>query len=196
MTPTVVIETPRLLLRRWRAEDAAPFAELNGDPQVMEHFPSTLTPPESDALMQRIDAHHDRSGFGNWAVEVKDVAPFTGFVGLSIPRFDAPFLPGVEIGWRMAQAHWGKGYVTEAARQVLAYGFATVGLQEIVSFTVEANERSWRVMQRIGMHRDPADDFDHPNIPEGHRLRRHLLYRLSRADWEKLRTSPTIAQAR
>jgi ribosomal-protein-alanine N-acetyltransferase len=135
---------------------------------------------ESDALAGRFEAHLDRHGFGLWALEIVDVAPFAGFVGLSVPGFDAHFTPCVEIGWRLAAEHWGRGYATEAARAVLAFGFASLGLREIVSFTVPANSRSRRVMEKIGMVRSAADDFDHPRLPEGHRLRRHVLYRVTR----------------
>ncbi len=176
----VAIETARLILRRWRPEDRAPFAALNADPAVMEHFPAPLAPDESDAMIARAEAHLDRHGFGPWAVEVRGGAPLVGFVGLVVPRFAAHFTPCVEIGWRLARAHWGRGYATEAARAALAYGFDVVGLAEIVSFTVPANVRSIAVMKRLGMTRDPAEDFEHPNVPEGHPLRRHVLYRLRR----------------
>ena len=122
-------------------------------------------------------------GFGLWAVEVPGSIPFAGFVGLSIPRFEVHFTPCVEIGWRLAREAWGHGYATEGAEAALKHGFDVVGLPEIVSFTVPANLRSWRVMEKIGMRRDPADDFDHPLLPDGHRLKRHLLYRLTRDAW-------------
>ena len=179
-----VCETARVCLRLWRDEDAESFAVLNSDPEVMRHFPARLDRAESDALLARIRAHHEQHGFGLWALQIKGGAPFVGFVGLSVPRFEAHFLPGVEIGWRILASHWGKGYVTEAARAALGHGFEVLKLHEIVSFTVEGNVRSWRVMQRLGMHRDPADDFDMPTLPEGHLLRRHLLYRMSAADWQ------------
>jgi ribosomal-protein-alanine N-acetyltransferase len=172
------LTTPRLTLRRWRDEDRAPFAAMNADPRVMEFFPATLSRAESDALVDRIEAHFDEHGFGAWAIEVPGVAPFVGFTGLSVPRFEAPFMPCVEVGWRLAVAHWGKGYATEAARLALDYGFETLRLAEIVAFTVPANLRSRAVMERIGMRRDPADDFDHPALAAGHPRRRHVLYRL------------------
>jgi RimJ/RimL family protein N-acetyltransferase len=153
---------------------------LNADPRVMEHFPAPLSSEESDALVARIEAHFDQRGFGLWAVEVPDVAPFVGFVGLSVPRFEAHFTPCVEIGWRLAAEHWGKGYATEGARAVLAFGFETLALAEIVSFTTTGNVPSRRVMEKIGMTHDPADDFDHPALPAGHPLRRHVLYRIAR----------------
>lgn len=173
----VTVETERLLLRPWRDSDLAPFAALNADPEVMEFLPSVLTREESDAAAARVRAHFDRHGFGFWAVEVRGGAPFAGFVGLAVPRFEAHFTPCVEIGWRLARAHWGRGYATEAALGALAYGFGELGLHEIVSFTVPANVRSRRVMERIGMVRDPLDDFDHPALSPGDPLRRHVLYR-------------------
>jgi len=144
----------------------------------MEYFPSTLSRAESDALAARIDAHFSRHGFGLWAVEVPGVTPFAGFIGLSIPRFVAHFTPCVEIGWRLATAHWGRGYATEGAHAVLAFGFDTLGLDEIVSLAVVGNQRSRRVMEKIGMTHDPDDDFEHPGLPEGDPLRPHVLYRI------------------
>lgn len=136
---------------------------------------------ESDSFADRIDAHFNTHGFGLWAVEVPGDADFIGFVGLSVPSFDAPFMPAVEVGWRLDKTYWGKGYATEAAQAAVADGFERVGLTEIVSFTVPANIRSIRVMERIGMTHDPTDDFEHPGLPEHHRLRHHVLYRLRRA---------------
>jgi len=169
----------RVRLRRWREQDRVPFAAMNADPRVMEFFPGTLSRAESDALADRIEAHLRERGFGLWAIEAPGIAPFIGFAGLSVPRFDAPFMPCVEIGWRLAVAHWRKGYATEAARLALAYGFDTLELPEIVAFTAATNLRSRAVMERLGMHRDPADDFDHPALPEGDPLQRHVLYRLA-----------------
>ncbi len=156
---------------------------MNADPVVMEHFPAVLTREESDALVDQIEAGFESNGFGLWAVEVRDGAPFVGFVGLNVPRFDAPFTPAVEIGWRLDRRHWGRGYATEAAGSALAAGFSEAGLEEIVSFTSTGNLRSRRVMERLGMHRAPADDFDHPRLPVGHQIRRHVLYRLRRTEW-------------
>jgi RimJ/RimL family protein N-acetyltransferase len=151
----------------------------------MAHFPATLSREESNTLAARIEAHFDQHGFGLWAVEVSDVAPFAGFVGLSVPRFEAHFTPCVEIGWRLAVEHWGKGYATEGARAVLAFGFETLHLEEIVSFTTTGNLPSRRVMEKIGMTHDPADDFDHPGLPDGHPLRRHVLYRIARRGYSQ-----------
>ena len=174
------IRTERLRLRRWLPTDLAPFAVMNADPRVAEYLPTRLTRKESDAFVARVEAHFEQHAFGHWAVEVDGVSPFAGFVGLSHPRFDAPFQPCVEIGWRLAAEHWGKGYATEGARAVLAFGFDVIGLEEIVSFTVPANTRSRRVMEKIGMTHNPADDFDHPMLPAEHPLRRHVLYRIAR----------------
>lgn len=172
------LRTERLLLRRWREEDRAAFAALNADPRVMEHFPALLSREESDALASGIEARFAERGFGLWAVEVVGSAPFIGFIGLAVPRFEAVFTPCVEIGWRLAAEHWGYGYATEGARAALAFGFESLGLVEILSFTVPANARSRRVMESLGMTHDERDDFDHPLLPEGHRLRRHVLYRI------------------
>jgi RimJ/RimL family protein N-acetyltransferase len=172
------IRTDRLCLRRWLPEDRAAFAALNADVRVMEHFPAILSRAESDALAERIDEHFERHGFGLWAVEIPTVTPFAGFVGLAIPRFEAHFTPCVEIGWRLAADLWGCGYATEAALGAVRFGFRALGLDEIVSFTVPDNLRSRRLMERIGMTRDPADDFDHPMLHE--RVRRHVLYRIRR----------------
>jgi ribosomal-protein-alanine N-acetyltransferase len=171
------LRTPRALLRHWRDDDREGFAELNADPEVMEHFPSVLTRAESDALVDRIMAGMTERGWGLWAVELTATGAFCGFVGLNPVSFDAPFAPAVEIGWRLARSCWGKGIATEAARAVLSCAFGTLGLEEVVSFTSTTNLRSQRVMEKLGMHHDPADDFDHPGFPPGHHLRRHVLDR-------------------
>jgi ribosomal-protein-alanine N-acetyltransferase len=180
-----VLETARLRLRGWRESDLEPFAALNADPLVMEHFPDRLTRAESDAMVAYIGEHFARHGFGPWAVEAPGAADLIGFVGLSIPRFESHFTPCVEIGWRLAREHWGRGYAPEAARAALRFGFEQVGLDQIVSFTVPANLKSRRVMEKLAMRRDPGDDFDHPSLAEGHPLRRHVLYRMSREDWDR-----------
>lgn len=176
MTLPREIRTARLVLRRWVAADRGTFASLNADPRVMEYLPRVLDPEESDALVDKIEQHFNDHGFGLWAVEIPGVAPFAGFVGLTIPRFQAHFTPSVEVGWRLAFEHWGHGYATEASCRAVAFGFERLDLKEIVSFTVPENVRSRRVMERIGMIHDPADDFDHPGAPE--RMRRHVLYRI------------------
>ena len=172
---------PRVTLRPWRADDLEPLAALNADPRVMEHFPAMLTRDESAAMMARMQAAVDGRGWGNWAVDVEDRC--VGFVGLSMPAFEAHFTPCTEIGWRLATEAWGRGYATEGARLALAYGFAVVGLAEIVSFTTARNLRSRRVMERIGMSRHPADDFDHPRLA-GSPQQPHVLFRLPRARWQ------------
>lgn len=173
--------TERLLLREWRAEDAALFAELNASPQVMRHYPSTLTREESDQVYQRISQHFTDHGFGLWVVEIPGVAPFIGFVGLHHVRYQTAFTPCIEIGWRISEQHWEKGYATEAAVAAMDYGIEHY--DEIVSFTAPENKASQRVMQKLGMTHDPAEDFDHPLLPKCHRLCRHVLYRMSRKQW-------------
>jgi RimJ/RimL family protein N-acetyltransferase len=160
---------------------------MNADPEVMRHFPATLTAEQSDQLANWVFEHTRRNGFGPWAVEIPGVAPFVGFTGLSIPSFSAAFTPCIEVGWRLAREHWGRGYATEAAKAALDFGFNRQGLDEIVSFTVVANAASRRVMEKLGMQRDPGEDFDHPSLPEGHALRRHVLYRLAAHDFNSAR---------
>lgn len=180
MSHSQEFSTDRLRLRRWVAADATPFAAMNADPQVVQYLSDAMTREASDAMVVRIRAHFEQYGFGLWAVEVPGVTQFAGYVGLSVPQFEAHFTPCVEIAWRLGSNWWGNGYATEGARAVLAFGFDTLELTEIVSFTVATHWRSRRVMERIGMTHDPKDDFDHPNLPAGHPLRRHVLYRISR----------------
>lgn len=169
--------TARLLLRQWRADDREPFARINADPRVMLHFPAPLSRAESDDLADRIVAHFGVHGFGLFAVELRETGQFAGYIGLLVPKFEAHFTPAVEIGWRLDADLWNRGMATEGAREVLRYAFEELRLPEIVSFTVPANLASRRVMEKIGMARDRAGDFDHPRLPEGHPLRRHVLYR-------------------
>jgi RimJ/RimL family protein N-acetyltransferase len=171
---TASLRTPRLLLRPWREADERAFAALAADPEVMRF----LLPPRPD-WVEQAKAHWRQRGFGQWVVELPGEAEFIGVVGLAAIGYEAAFTPAVEIAWRLASAHWGHGYATEAARAALDYGFDEVGLGEIVAVTVPANQRSRRVMERLGMRRDPDGDFDHPRVPEGP-LRRHVLYRLRR----------------
>ena len=178
-----VIQTPHTILRQWTDADLTPFAALNADPRVMEHFPKPLTREESDFLAKRISEKMDIHGFGLWALEIKGVTPFAGFVGLTVPGFESHFTPCVEVGWRLAFQHWGHGYATEAAAAAVEFGFIHAGLDQIVSFTVPANVRSRRVMERLGMTHSPDDDFDHPLVLPGSPHRRLVLYRLSRLDW-------------
>jgi RimJ/RimL family protein N-acetyltransferase len=181
MSPPRELWTGRLHLRRWLATDRPPFARLNCDPRVVEFLPGTLSRGESDARADRIEAHFERHGFGRWAVEIPGITPFAGFIGLSIPCFEAPFTPCIEIGWRLDAEHWNRGYASEGARAALAFAFRWLSAEAVVSFTVPGNVRSRRVMEKIGMTRAASDDFDHPLLPEGHRLRRHVLYRLQRS---------------
>jgi RimJ/RimL family protein N-acetyltransferase len=174
------LRTERLLLRPWRASDLAPFAEMNADARVMEHMPATLTAAESAALAARLGADLQTRAFGAWAVEAIGVAPFIGFVGLHEATLEAPFSPCIEIAWRLARDAWGHGYAAEAARAVLDDGFVRLGFNEILAWTVPANHRSRRLMDRLGMRHSPDEDFDHPRLPEGHPLRRHVLYRIRR----------------
>jgi len=179
------IETDRLILRQWRETDKAPYAALNADPDVMEHFPSTLTTAESDAMVDAMRSVLDETGRGLWATEVKATGTLIGFIGLSRPRFETAFTPCIEIGWRLARHAWGNGYAPEGARAVLAFGFEHVELpnDEIVSFTTEANAKSRRVMEKIGLVRDPARDFDHPTVLPNWSGRRHVLYAITRDRW-------------
>jgi RimJ/RimL family protein N-acetyltransferase len=172
------LTTWRLHMRRWRDEDMDAFAALNADPRVMEFFPTTLTRLESNALATRIDAGLAENAFGLWAVEVREEASFAGFVGLTEPRFTAHFTPCVEIGWRLAHPHWGKGYAFEAAQQVIAYAFQDLHLPQLVSFTAVFNIRSQLLMKRLGFTSEHSDNFNHPSLPEGHPMQRHVLYRL------------------
>lgn len=176
MATLIEFETPRLRLRQWRSQDFASFAAMNADPNVMEYFPAPLTQQESDAMAQRCQTLIAERGWGLWAVETSNT-PFIGFVGLHVPASELPCSPCVEIGWRLAHAHWGKGYATEAAQGALNVGFAQLNLQQIVSFTSIHNGRSQAVMQRIGMTRD-TETFLHPNVTDGHWLQEHCLYRI------------------
>lgn len=178
MAVSTELSTDRLRLRRWIPSDLEPFAGMNADPLVMEHFPSVLSRDESEAIVARIEAEFDQKGFGLWAVEIPGIAPFIGFVGLAVPGFQEHFTPCVEICWRIPAAYWNRGYASEAARVILTFGFKTLKLNEIVSFTATQNLPSRRVMEKIGMVHDPAEDFEHPSLPMGHHLRRHVLYRI------------------
>jgi RimJ/RimL family protein N-acetyltransferase len=177
------LDTERLILRAFRDRDREPFARMNADPRVMEHFPEVLSREQSDALVDRIGQRWEEDGIGLWALELRADGGFIGFTGITPPRFEADFTPAFEVGWRLAVDAWGQGYATEAARAALRFGFENRGLDEILSWTVPANVRSRAVMERLGMTHDPADDFDHPLIAVGSPLRRHVLYRLARVDW-------------
>jgi RimJ/RimL family protein N-acetyltransferase len=175
-----MLTTDRLLLRPWCDSDREPFAAMNADPRVMSYFPATLTRAESDALIERCIAHQRAHGFSFFALELRKCGEFIGFTGIARPAFEAHFTPCVEIGWRLACDYWNCGYATEAARECLRFAFGPLGLTEVVAYTVPANLPSRRVMEKLGMTHDPADDFDHPRLAEGHPLRRHVLYRARR----------------
>ena len=175
-----MLRSDRLILRPWQESDLPALAELTADPVVMEHFPKTLDRAESDAFAARLQAHVDAHGFGMWAAEAPGVAPFVGIIGLALVDELYPFGPAIEVGWRLSRGFWGRGYAVEGARACLAQAFGPLDRTEVVAMTIPANWRSQRVMTSIGMTRDPADDFDHPKLPEGHRVRPHVLYRIRR----------------
>lgn len=185
MIEPIEFDTERLRLRQWTDADREPFAALNADPRVMEHFPATLNRESSDAMADRVRAHIAQHGWGLWAAELRGAGEFIGFVGLSHAPAALAFAPAVEVGWRLAAAYWGRGYATEAARGALAVAFERLGLAEVVSFTALTNTRSRAVMERLGMIAE-ADTFEHPNVPEGHVLREHCLYRISYDQWRNL----------
>ncbi|OGN55311.1 MAG: GNAT family N-acetyltransferase [Chlamydiae bacterium RIFCSPHIGHO2_12_FULL_44_59] len=180
----MTVRTKRLILRPWQESDLEPFAQLNADPRVREYFPGILSREESDASVKLMSNHIEKCGWGFWAASLIETGEFIGMIGLEDVYFKAHFTPAVEIGWRLAFDYWGKGYATEGAQAALQYGFESLNLNEIVSFTTLENMRSRHVMKKIGMHHDPKDDFDHPKLPEGHPLRRHMLYRLNKTDWK------------
>ena len=190
----ITLTTPRLLLRPWRDDDVAAFADMFDDPAVMEFLMPARERMSAfadadraaiDAIVGRVRAHFDRHGYGWWAAELKETGAFIGFIGLVHIPFEAHFTPAVEVGWRLASAYWGQGYATEGARAALEAAFTRLGLADIVSITVPANTRSRRVMERIGMTRDPGGDFDHPRVSPGDPLRRHMLYRITKAQWQQ-----------
>jgi ribosomal-protein-alanine N-acetyltransferase len=174
------IITSRLLLRRWRLNDLEAFAEINADPRVMAYYPRPLARSESDGLVEKLEAFFDKAGFGMWAVEHRESGQLIGLTGLNVPDFAPPLKLCVEIGWRYAFSAWGHGYAAEAAKASLEFGFLNLKLPEIAAFTVPDNLRSRAVMERLGMERDPAADFNHPSIPEGHPMSSHVLYRIRR----------------
>lgn len=178
-----MITTERLTLRQWKPADFAPFAAMNADPAVREFFPGLLTKEDSDTAARHLQAGLTANGFGLYAAELRATGEFIGFIGLETMDFAIPGVaqPAVEIGWRLARAHWGQGLATEGARAVARHAFEEMRLKEIVSVTSTANIRSRRVMERIGMQHAAALDFDHPRIPEGHPLRRHVVYLLRRS---------------
>lgn len=183
MKEILQLESARLILRQWGDSDLPAFADLCADPRVMRYFPETLGRLQSAEVIGRARGHFAELGYGLWALERKDSGQFIGFTGLGQVGFDAPFAPATEIGWRLAYEHWGLGFASEAAWTCLACAFDRLGLEEVVAFTAVANASSEKVMQSIGMQRDVEGDFDHPNLP-GHELQRHMLYRITQAQWQ------------
>jgi len=194
MTGAPHLRTERLLLRGWRDEDREPYAAINADPQVREFFPELLTRAQSDAQIAVFDEHFAAHGFGMWALELRSSGELIGFTGMDLATYDAHFAPAVEIGWRLARSAWGHGYASEAACEALRFGFAELELEEIVACTTPANLRSRAVMERLGMTRDPGEDFDHPEIAAGHPLCPHVLYRLSAERWRGFAPPPGRAR--
>jgi RimJ/RimL family protein N-acetyltransferase len=180
---TISLRTPRLLLREWEDADRAPFAAMSADPRVMKFLAPFSNPAAIDEWVARARSHWVEHGFGKFVVEVPGEADFIGVVGLDHVSFDLPFSPAIEVLWRLARPYWGCGYAAEAARAVIDDGFGRLGLSEIVAYTVVANRRSRRLMERLGMTRNSSEDFDfrHPRRPEGYPPRTHVLYRLRRA---------------
>lgn len=187
-----VIQTPRLILRLWEQGDRQPFFLINQDPQVVAFLRGTLTQEQVNDFMVAANAHQDRHGYTLWAVELKETGQLIGFVGLNYTDWPAHFTPAVEIGWRLGSQYWGQGYATEAAKACLKYAFDCCQLNEIVSFTVPANLNSIKVMQRIGLSRDPHGDFAHPKLPVDHPLSHHVLYRLTAQEYrQQLENNPS-----
>jgi RimJ/RimL family protein N-acetyltransferase len=176
----------RLILRRWRESDLEPFSVINADPIVMEFYPRTFSLKETRAAIEKIEADFDSHGFGLWALELRKTSRFIGYVGLSRPTFQAHFTPCIEIGWRISKEHWGKGFATEAAREVIRDAFERLQLGEVVSYTAAVNARSIRVMEKISMLRNKQDDFLHPLIEDDHPLKPHVLFRLPKIHWLSL----------
>jgi 3-dehydroquinate dehydratase/shikimate dehydrogenase len=188
------LRTDRLILRPWREDDLEPFAALNADPEVMRYFPSVADRQRSDTIARRVGAQIDERGWGLWAVQVQDGARFIGFIGLQPIPFEAHFTPAVEVGWRLAREHWGRGYAPEGARAAVDFAFGNLELDDLVSMTTPANLPSQRVMQKLGMTRDPDDDFDHPNLPDWEH-RRHILYRLRSEQWNNESSAAPAARS-
>ena len=184
----IILETQRLLLRTWCDTDLEPMTTINQDPKVMHYFPAPGNQQQTQDHLERIDHHQNTYGYSLYAAELKSSVEMIGFVGFihrTADDFDAPFIPATEIGWRLATTHWNQGYATEAAQALCHYGFNQLGLPEIVSFTTLHNLPSRRVMEKIGLHHFPQDDFDHPAMEKSHPLCRQVLYRLTRSEYIK-----------
>jgi RimJ/RimL family protein N-acetyltransferase len=186
MKEQVILTTERLVLRPWTQSDLEPMAAMNADSRVMEYFPGIKSRAESEKEMESLQEHIEKYGWGFWAASLRETGQWIGLIGLKHVSIAAHFTPAIEVGWRLSQPFWGKGFATEGARASLQYGFEVLKVPEIVSYAPTQNIPSRRVMERIGMRHDPKDDFDHPRLPEGHPLRRHVLYRLKRAEWKVL----------
>jgi len=186
MPDDIHIETERLILRTWKDSDHEPFSELNADPEVMEFFPKTYTLEETEQTIKNIEAGFEKNGFGFYAAERKDTGEFIGFIGMQWLPFEEKFTPAVEIGWRLAKKHWGLGFATEGARACLAHGFGELNLPEIVAITTPNNERSRNVMVKLGMKHYPEFDFERPTIPVGDPTRPHVMYKITRPEWDWL----------
>jgi RimJ/RimL family protein N-acetyltransferase len=184
-----VIETERLVLREWTKEDRPLFARINADPLIMEYMPRVLPPADSDKLVARFEKHIKKHGYGMYAVQRKQDGAFVGTVGLNNVEFDAPFVPAVEIAWRLDYEYWGQGYATEAARAVIDYAFTILKLKEVVAFSVHDNDRAIQIMEKLGMVRDEKADFDYPAFKKGHPLGRFVLYRITKKRHESLKSS-------
>ena len=180
----IILETKRLILRTWKSADIDPMSVINQDPKVMEYFPATQDKAQTKTLIRRFIAQQEKLGYSLYAVELKENHEMIGWVGLSQSVFDAHFTPATEIGWRLSSKHWRQGYATEAALAILDYAFNTLGLEEVVSFTSVNNTPSRRVMEKIGLHYDPQDDFDHPTLDKNSPLKRHVLYRKTKDNYQ------------
>lgn len=179
----VELRTPRVLLRQWKDSDTDAWSAMNADPEVRRYFPSLLSRTEAKGEADRIRASITQRGWGMWALEVPGVHPFAGFVGLNLPGYEALWMPAVEIGWRLAPAAWHRGYATEGAAAALHFAFTQLELPQVVAMSAPANGPSHQVMERIGMLRDADADFDHPRVPDGSPLKRHILHRITLAQW-------------
>lgn len=182
---TTIIETERLILRTWKKEDADPYFQINQDPKVIEFLRGPLTMEQVNDFIPAVNNHGDKHGYTLWAACLKETEELMGFIGLNYTNWESNFTPAVEVGWRLGSQYWGKGYATEGAKASLKYGFEKCGLKEIVSFTVPANVRSLRVMEKIGLKRDLNGDFAHPKLAADHKLSHHVLYRLSADEYAK-----------
>ncbi|MEO7105441.1 MAG: GNAT family N-acetyltransferase [Rhodoferax sp.] len=188
----VELRTPRVLLRQWKDSDIDAWAAMNADPEVRRYFPSVLSRADAQGEADRIRASIAQRGWGMWALEVPGVHPFAGFVGLNLPGYEAPWMPAVEIGWRLAPAAWHKGYATEGAAAALHFAFTQLRLPQVVAMSVPTNGPSHSVMERIGMVRDEAADFDHPRVPDGSPLKRHILHRVTSEQWHRQQATAKI----